>query len=167
MSPVGNRRGKLSRRDGSLQGMLLHAWLPVRTTYRWTSLQNFYINCSVSEKLVQLVRVIEHDIATHQSSHFIVYFATCACVDYFYRVRYDIVSVRIIVLTRVPGPSQSPVDECEAILPPRPPYPNSPNPRIVVLFFLYIKLHLTLDTPRHGCSRSWTRSPQRRRRDPV
>ncbi|KAG6335633.1 hypothetical protein ID866_3449 [Astraeus odoratus] len=48
-------------------------------------LQNFYINCFVSEKLVQLVRVIEHDIAMHMSSHFIIYFATCACVDYFYR----------------------------------------------------------------------------------
>ncbi|KAI6113657.1 DEAD-domain-containing protein [Pisolithus croceorrhizus] len=49
-------------------------------------LQNFYISCSTSEKLVQLVRVIQHDLATYQSSHFIVYFATCACVDYFYRV---------------------------------------------------------------------------------
>lgn len=49
-------------------------------------LQNFYISCSTSEKLVQLVRVVQHDLATYQSSHFIVYFATCACVDYFYRV---------------------------------------------------------------------------------
>lgn len=49
-------------------------------------LQNFYISCLTSEKLIQLVRVIQHDLATYQSSHFIVYFATCACVDYFYRV---------------------------------------------------------------------------------
>ncbi|KAG9317277.1 DEAD-domain-containing protein [Chiua virens] len=49
-------------------------------------LQNYYINCRASEKLVQLVRVIEHEVSSHQASHFIVYFATCACVDYFYRV---------------------------------------------------------------------------------
>ncbi|KAI6119324.1 DEAD-domain-containing protein [Pisolithus croceorrhizus] len=53
---------------------------------RQGGLQNFYISCSTSEKLVQLVRVIQHDLVTYQSSHFIVYFATCACVDYFYRV---------------------------------------------------------------------------------
>ncbi|KAI6047163.1 DEAD-domain-containing protein [Pisolithus marmoratus] len=45
-----------------------------------------YINCLTSEKLIQLVRVVQHDLATYQSTHFIVYFATCACVDYFYRV---------------------------------------------------------------------------------
>ncbi|KAI9574881.1 DEAD-domain-containing protein [Boletus coccyginus] len=49
-------------------------------------LQNFYISCWTSEKLVQLVRVIEHEVSSHKASHFIVYFATCACVDYFYRV---------------------------------------------------------------------------------
>ncbi|KAF8559086.1 DEAD-domain-containing protein [Imleria badia] len=49
-------------------------------------LQNFYISCRTSEKLVQLVRVIEHEVSSHKASHFIVYFATCACVDYFYRV---------------------------------------------------------------------------------
>ncbi|KAH0839733.1 DEAD-domain-containing protein [Lanmaoa asiatica] len=49
-------------------------------------LQNFYINCWSSEKLVQLVRVVEHEVSSYRASHFIVYFATCACVDYFYRV---------------------------------------------------------------------------------
>ncbi|KAG8218451.1 DEAD-domain-containing protein [Butyriboletus roseoflavus] len=49
-------------------------------------LENFYINCRTSEKLVQLVRVIEHEVSSYTASHFIVYFATCACVDYFYRV---------------------------------------------------------------------------------
>ncbi|KAF9221989.1 DEAD-domain-containing protein [Gyrodon lividus] len=49
-------------------------------------LQNFYISCLASEKLVQLVRVVEHEVLSHKASHFIVYFATCACVDYFYRV---------------------------------------------------------------------------------
>ncbi|KAG6378532.1 DEAD-domain-containing protein [Boletus reticuloceps] len=49
-------------------------------------LQNSYINCRTSEKLVQLVRVIEHEVSSHKASHFIVYFATCACVNYFYRI---------------------------------------------------------------------------------
>ncbi|KAF9534303.1 DEAD-domain-containing protein [Crepidotus variabilis] len=50
------------------------------------SLQNFYISCRFSEKLVQLVRIIQHEISKKQSSHFIVYFATCAAVDYFYKI---------------------------------------------------------------------------------
>jgi ATP-dependent RNA helicase DDX55/SPB4 len=50
------------------------------------NLQNFYTYCLPSEKLVQLMRIVAHDISQYQSSHFIVYFATCACVDYFYRV---------------------------------------------------------------------------------
>src|ERR1700679_2832030 len=51
----------------------------------YVSLQNFHINCLPSEKLVQLTRIVAHDILLYQSSEFIVYFATCACVDYFYR----------------------------------------------------------------------------------
>jgi len=43
--------------------------------------------CHQSEKLVQLTRVILHETREHQSSRFILYFATCASVDYFYRVR--------------------------------------------------------------------------------
>jgi hypothetical protein len=50
------------------------------------SLQNFYLTCCASEKLVQLISIITHELAQHQSAQFIVYFATCACVDYFYRV---------------------------------------------------------------------------------
>lgn len=53
-------------------------------------LQNFYIGCRISEKLVQLVRVIEYEVSSHKASHFIVYFATCACVDYFYRVSFHV-----------------------------------------------------------------------------
>src|SRR6202044_3947736 len=45
----------------------------------YVSLQNFHINCLSSEKLVQLTRIVAHDISLHQSSQFIVYFATCAC----------------------------------------------------------------------------------------
>ncbi|KAF9009066.1 DEAD-domain-containing protein [Cyathus striatus] len=50
------------------------------------NLQNFYVTCHSSEKLIQLARIILKEAAENQSSHFIVYFATCACVDYFYKV---------------------------------------------------------------------------------
>ena len=45
-----------------------------------------YINCSSAEKLIQFKRLIDYECKRHQSSRFIVYLATCACVDYFYRV---------------------------------------------------------------------------------
>ncbi|KAG6884714.1 hypothetical protein C0993_008782 [Termitomyces sp. T159_Od127] len=50
------------------------------------SLDNYYLTCRASEKIVQLCRIIAHEIREHQSSQFIVYFSTCACVDYFYKV---------------------------------------------------------------------------------
>lgn len=51
------------------------------------SLQNFYLVCKPSEKLLQLSRLVSNECETHNASRFIVYFATCACVNYFYRVR--------------------------------------------------------------------------------
>lgn len=50
------------------------------------SLQNFFLACRSSERLLQLTRMISYEVTKQQSSRFIVYFATCACVDYFYRV---------------------------------------------------------------------------------
>jgi superfamily II DNA/RNA helicase len=50
-----------------------------------SSLQNYYIKCRADEKTLQLIRILEHELA-RGSSKFIVYFATCATVDYFYRV---------------------------------------------------------------------------------
>ncbi|KAK2466230.1 hypothetical protein APHAL10511_001872 [Amanita phalloides] len=50
------------------------------------NLQNFYLKCRTSEKLVQLTRIIIHETSMNASSQFIVYFATCACVDYFYKI---------------------------------------------------------------------------------
>ncbi|KAH8106782.1 DEAD-domain-containing protein [Cristinia sonorae] len=50
------------------------------------NLQNYFASCNASEKLIQLVRIIKHETERQQSSRFIVYFATCACVDYFYRI---------------------------------------------------------------------------------
>ncbi|KAF8655290.1 hypothetical protein AX16_003189 [Volvariella volvacea WC 439] len=49
------------------------------------NLQNMYIACRASEKLVQLTRIISHEISRNGTSQFIVYFATGACVDYFYK----------------------------------------------------------------------------------
>ncbi|THV08532.1 DEAD-domain-containing protein [Dendrothele bispora CBS 962.96] len=50
------------------------------------SLQNYYVSCLASEKTVQLSRIVSYEIEQHQSSQFIVYFATGACVDHFYDV---------------------------------------------------------------------------------
>ncbi|KAI0957463.1 hypothetical protein AcW1_005846 [Taiwanofungus camphoratus] len=50
------------------------------------NLQNFFLACRSSERLLQLTRMISYEVTKQQSSRFIVYFATCACVDYFYRI---------------------------------------------------------------------------------
>lgn len=50
------------------------------------NLQNYCLTCRASEKLVQVSRILAHEVAKHQSSRFIVYFSTCACVEYFYRI---------------------------------------------------------------------------------
>ncbi|KAH9079489.1 DEAD-domain-containing protein [Lactarius deliciosus] len=50
------------------------------------SLKIFGLVCHASEKLIQLVRIILHESRQHQSIRFILYFATGASVDYFYKV---------------------------------------------------------------------------------
>ncbi|KZT11312.1 DEAD-domain-containing protein [Laetiporus sulphureus 93-53] len=50
------------------------------------SLQNLCMICKSSEKLLQLARIISFEVTRQQSSRFIVYFSTCACVEYFYRI---------------------------------------------------------------------------------
>ncbi|KAF9462671.1 DEAD-domain-containing protein [Collybia nuda] len=50
------------------------------------NLQNFYLRCRASEKMVQMNRIISYEVSHYQSSQFIIYFATCACVDYFYKI---------------------------------------------------------------------------------
>ncbi|KAJ7677247.1 DEAD-domain-containing protein [Mycena rosella] len=54
------------------------------------NLKIHYIVCHASEKLVQLTRIISSEVTEHKSSRFIVYFATGACVDYFYRIMQDL-----------------------------------------------------------------------------
>ena len=73
----------------SLLGMFATVyWLMLRSDlFGCRSLKIFGLMCHQSEKLVQLTRVILHETREHQSSRFILYFATCASVDYFYRVR--------------------------------------------------------------------------------
>ncbi|KAK7049521.1 ATP-dependent rRNA helicase spb4 [Paramarasmius palmivorus] len=50
------------------------------------NLQNLYVKCRASEKTVQLSRLIRHETEQHKSSQFIIFFATGACVDHFYRI---------------------------------------------------------------------------------
>lgn len=42
--------------------------------------------CETHDKLLQLARIITHEAEDQRCSRFIIYFATCACVEYFYRV---------------------------------------------------------------------------------
>lgn len=65
--------------------------LPTTPTDAWTSprdsLQNTYILCHAAEKTLQLVRALGTETTGENGySKFIVYFSTCAAVDYFYRV---------------------------------------------------------------------------------
>ncbi|KAF8311378.1 DEAD-domain-containing protein [Clavulina sp. PMI_390] len=44
-----------------------------------------FIQCLASEKMLQLLRILALESQTQGSARFIVYFATCAAVEYFYR----------------------------------------------------------------------------------
>lgn len=126
-------------------------------------LSNYYISCLPSEKLVQLARIIAHDISKHQSSQFIVYFATCACVDYFYRVcstPQNHVQYRSSHLTD----SHSPVASFNYHpLPARPPPASCAHPGTSGV--LYIPCHplRTRCTSGDGCCRTGPRPPACRR----
>jgi ATP-dependent RNA helicase DDX55/SPB4 len=50
------------------------------------SLQNGFIVVRAGQKISQLVNVLRREAALGSVKKFIVYFATCACVDYFYKV---------------------------------------------------------------------------------
>ncbi|KAI9466286.1 DEAD-domain-containing protein [Lactarius psammicola] len=51
-----------------------------------SSLRIFGLVCHASEKLIQLARIILHESRQYQSIRFILYFATGASVDYFYKI---------------------------------------------------------------------------------
>lgn len=60
-----------------------------------TSLQNSSFVCKASEKLLQLSRLISNECEHHDASRFIIYFATCARVDYFCRVLPSLISPHV------------------------------------------------------------------------
>jgi len=49
------------------------------------SLQNGYVLCDAEQKFVQTVRILKRE-AAQDARKFIVYFATCASVDYLYKI---------------------------------------------------------------------------------
>ena len=54
-------------------------------------LQNGYVVCSASERMAMLIRILKQEAFVEGDDvagarKFIVYFATCACVDYFFKV---------------------------------------------------------------------------------
>ncbi|WVQ94755.1 hypothetical protein IAU59_001836 [Kwoniella sp. CBS 9459] len=73
-----------------------------------TSLQNTYLVCRHAEKTLQLVRILQAEVQKHESAKFIVYFSTCAAVDYFYRI-----------LSRLPALSKYHLTSLHGDLPPR------------------------------------------------
>ena len=54
--------------------------------FRTNRLQNTYLTCHQAEKTLQLIRLLLKQTREDESAKFIVYFATCAAVDYFYNV---------------------------------------------------------------------------------
>ena len=67
-------------------------WVPklgqgIRRLTWFRSLENTFITCRHAEKTVQLLRILQNESLNNEAAKFIVYFATGAEVDYFYRVR--------------------------------------------------------------------------------
>lgn len=53
------------------------------------SLSNTFLLCDTPTKLARLLQLLQHEASsTNDPKKIIVYFATCACVDYFYKVIY-------------------------------------------------------------------------------
>ncbi|GAA5853902.1 hypothetical protein JCM3766R1_006584 [Sporobolomyces carnicolor] len=72
-----NQKGKAKAEDGDRK-------IP-------TLLQNGYVVCSASERMAMLIRILKQEAFVEGDDvagarKFIVYFATCACVDYFFKV---------------------------------------------------------------------------------
>ena len=53
-------------------------------------LQNTYMICRHAEKTLQLVRILQAEVQKAEAAKFVVFFSTCAAVDYFYRVRREV-----------------------------------------------------------------------------
>jgi ATP-dependent RNA helicase DDX55/SPB4 len=52
-------------------------------------LNNKYMVTNPADKTLQLIRLLDREAAQNESAKMIVYFSTCAAVDYFYRVSCD------------------------------------------------------------------------------
>lgn len=63
-----------------------------------------YLVCWHSEKTLQLTRLLQREASLRHAAKFIVYFSTCAAVDYFYRVR-SALQLFALKLTRLPARS--------------------------------------------------------------
>lgn len=50
-------------------------------------MKNGYVVCEADEKFVKMMQILHHEHTTDGARKFILYFATCATVDYFYKVR--------------------------------------------------------------------------------
>ena len=50
------------------------------------SLQNGYVLCAPDAKFSTMVQILHQEVEEDSARKFIIYFATCACVDYFYKV---------------------------------------------------------------------------------
>ncbi|KAJ9097290.1 hypothetical protein QFC21_004959 [Naganishia friedmannii] len=79
---------KVKGRDQEGTGTEAAAAVPAEVKQRRTpvSLQNTYILCQAAEKTLQLVRALRTETNDNGHAKFIVYFSTCAAVDYFYRI---------------------------------------------------------------------------------
>lgn len=49
-------------------------------------LQNGFVVCGPDQKFAMMVRVLKRELEQDGARKFILYFSTCACVDYFYKV---------------------------------------------------------------------------------
>jgi len=70
------------------------------------SLQNTYTVCSPREKLARLVQVLRNEAlasADKEPKKFIVYLATCACVDYFYKLLAPLLDLKPFTLYSLHG----------------------------------------------------------------
>ncbi|KAJ9127620.1 hypothetical protein QFC24_001030 [Naganishia onofrii] len=82
-------KGREQDQNGNDAAATTAAAVPAEVKQRRTpvSLQNTYILCHAAEKTLQLVRAMGTETTGENGySKFIVYFSTCAAVDYFYRI---------------------------------------------------------------------------------
>ncbi|KAK8861532.1 hypothetical protein IAR55_002354 [Kwoniella newhampshirensis] len=73
-----------------------------------TGLQNTFLVCRYAEKTLQLTRLLSAESKRNEAAKYIVFFSTCAAVDYFYRI-----------LSRLPALSKLHLTSLHGDLPPK------------------------------------------------